>query len=85
MDEVDRALVALIARRQGYMEAAARIKESREAVRDEARIAEVLAEAWERGLSWVIAEPVWRLLIERCIAHEFDVFDARAPHTQRAS
>jgi isochorismate pyruvate lyase len=89
VDEVDRALVALIARRQGYMDAAARIKQSREAVRDEARIAEVLekvqAEAWEQGLSWAIAEPVWRLLIERCIAHEFEVFDARAPLTQRAS
>ena len=80
VDEVDRMLVALIARRQGYMDAAARIKPSRDVVRDEARIREVLAkvraEAGRRGLSWGIAEPVWRELMERCIAHEFDVWDA---------
>jgi isochorismate pyruvate lyase len=80
VDEVDRMLVALIARRQGYMDAAARIKPSRKVVRDEARIREVLAkvqaEAARRGLSWGIAEPVWRELMERCIAYEFDVWDA---------
>lgn len=80
VDEVDRMLVALIARRQGYMDAAARIKPSRDVVRDEARIREVLAkvksEAARKGLSWGIAEPVWRELMERCIAHEFDVWDA---------
>src|SRR5262245_28733710 len=80
VDEVDRLLVALIARRQGYMDAAARIKPSRNVVRDEARIREVLtkvkAEAERRGLSWGIAEPVWRELMERCIAYEFDVWDA---------
>jgi isochorismate pyruvate lyase len=80
VDEIDRMLVALIARRQGYMDAAARIKQSREVVRDEARIREVLAkvkaEADKRGLSWSIAEPVWREMMERCIAYEFDVWDA---------
>lgn len=80
VDEIDRMLVALIARRQGYMDAAARIKPSRDVVRDEARIAQVLAnvraEASRHGLSWSIAEPVWRELMERCIAHEFEVWDA---------
>jgi isochorismate pyruvate lyase len=80
VDEIDRMLVALIARRQGYMDAAARIKPSREVVRDEARINQVLAnvkaEAERQGLSWAIAEPVWRELVARCIAHEFDVWDA---------
>jgi isochorismate pyruvate lyase len=80
VDEVDRLLVALIARRQGYMDAAARIKPSRDVVRDEARIRQVLAnvrgEAERKGLSWAIAEPVWRELMERCIAHEFEVWDA---------
>ena len=84
VDEVDRLLVALIARRQGYMDAAARIKTNRSVVRDEARIGEVLAkvkvEAERLGLDWSIAEPVWRELMERCIAYEFDVWDAlRAP------
>ena len=72
--------VALIARRQGYMDAAARIKPSRNIVRDEARINEVLAkvkaEAERQGLAWEIAEPVWREMMERCIAYEFDVWDA---------
>lgn len=80
VDEIDRMLVPLLARRQGYMDAAARIKPSRAVVRDEARINQVLAnvkaEAEGQGLSWAIAEPVWRELMERCIAHEFDVWDA---------
>jgi isochorismate pyruvate lyase len=83
VDEVDRMLVALIARRQGYMDAAAHIKQSRDTVRDEARIHEVLskvrAEAERQGLSWSIAEPVWREMMERCIAYEFDVWDALRP------
>jgi len=79
VDEIDRMLVALIARRQGYMDAAARIKPNRSVVRDEARIQEVLskvhAEAEKHGLSWSIAEPVWREMMERCIAYEFEVWD----------
>jgi len=79
VDEIDRMLVALITRRQGYMHAAARIKPSRDVVRDEARIQQVLdnvkAEAEQAGLSWAIAEPVWREMMERCIAHEFEVWD----------
>ncbi len=80
VDEIDRMLVALIARRQGYMDAAARLKPSRAVVRDEVRIKQVLAnvkaEAQLRGLAWGIAEPVWRELMERCIAYEFEVWDA---------
>ena len=80
VDEIDRLLAPLIARRQGYMDAAARIKPSRDVVRDEARIQQVLAnvkaEAAAHGLSWAIAEPVWRELMERCIAYEFAVWDA---------
>ena len=79
VDEIDRMLVALIARRQGYMDAAARIKPSRGVVRDEARIQQVLdnvkAQAGELGLAWSIAEPVWREMMERCIAYEFEVWD----------
>ncbi|KAF0174513.1 MAG: isochorismate pyruvate lyase [Alphaproteobacteria bacterium] len=83
VDEIDRALVKLIARRQGYMDAAARIKPKREHVRDEARIQQVLdnvrANAGAAGLSWTIAEPVWRTMMEACIAHEFVKFDALKP------
>lgn len=79
VDRIDRALVVLIAERQQLMEAAARIKGNREAIRDPKRIedvvAKVLAAAEDAGLSPRIAEPVWRTLIERCIAHEYESWD----------
>ncbi len=79
VDALDRQLVALIAERSRYMEAAARIKPSRDVVRDEWRIedvvAKVKAEAGRIGLTTDIAEPVWRELIERSIAYEFKVWD----------
>lgn len=76
IDRLDRRLVALIAERQGYIEAAARIKERAEEVRLEWRIedvlSKVLASAEREGLSKRIAEPVWRELVERCIEHEHE-------------
>ncbi|MBI1263061.1 MAG: chorismate mutase [Rhizobiales bacterium] len=81
IDRIDRALVALLAERQTYIEQAGIIKGDRDTVIDQPRIedvvAKVLEEADRQGLSRAIAEPVWRLLIERSIAHEFDVFDAK--------
>ncbi|MEO1039718.1 MAG: chorismate mutase [Pseudomonadota bacterium] len=79
VDRLDRALVRLIAERARYMEAAARIKPSREVVRDEARIedvvAKVLDQARSAGLPETLAEPVWRELIEQSIRYEFEVWD----------
>jgi isochorismate pyruvate lyase len=79
VDALDRALVRLIAERQGYMDAAARIKPDRNVVHDDARIEDVVAKvkaaAREAGLSEAIAEPVWRTMIARCIAYEFERFD----------
>ena len=79
VDALDRALVALMAERQRYMDAAARIKSDRDAVFDQARIddvvSKVLVAAEAHHLSPEIAEPVWRLLIDRCIAHEFATYD----------
>ena len=79
VDALDRALVTLLAERQRYMDAAARIKPDRDAVFDQARIddvvAKVLVAAEAHHLSPDIAEPVWRLLIDRCIAHEFATYD----------
>jgi len=66
VDALDRELVRLLVRRQGYMDAAARIEDV---------VSKVLAEAHKQGLNPKIAEPVWRRLIERCIAHEFDEWD----------
>jgi len=79
IDRLDRILVKLIAERQGYIEAAARIKPRKDEVRLPWRIedvvAKVLAEASKQGLSKRIAEPVWRELIDRCIEHEHENWD----------
>ena len=79
VDALDRLLVTVLAERQLYMDAAARIKQDRQAVRDNARVEDVVAKvkaaARDAGLSEDIAEPVWRTLIERCIAYEFSVWD----------
>lgn len=81
IDALDARLVVLLAVRQRYMDRAAVLKTERGQVRDEARIeevvAKVLAEAERQGLSPAIAEPVWRLLIERSIAHELEAFDGK--------
>jgi isochorismate pyruvate lyase len=79
IDRLDQILVALIAERQSFMDAAARIKGHRGLVRDEARIEDVMAKvavcAQEAGLSLAIAEPVWRTMMDRCIAYEMAAFD----------
>ena len=79
IDRLDHALVTMLAERQRYIERAAEIKQDRNVVRDEARIEDVvtkvLVAARKAGLDPKIAEPVWRTLIERSIAHEFDRFD----------
>lgn len=79
VDDVDRALVALLARRFGYMDAAARIKQSRDAVRDEARKAQVIAnvrrEAVTRELPEELLAQLWDMLVEGSIAYELDQWD----------
>jgi isochorismate pyruvate lyase len=81
IDALDKRLVALLAERQKLIAAAGEVKPSRDTVRDEARIEEVvqlvLAEADKAGLARAIAEPVWRQLIESSIAYEYGVFDER--------
>jgi len=89
IDRIDRLLVEILAERQSFMDAAARIKGSRGAVHDRARIedvvAKVKAECPKHGLSLAIAEPVWRTLIDRCIAYEFESYDAlRLPEAARS-
>lgn len=81
IDRIDRELVTLMAERQGYIEAAARIKNEERDIRVEWRIddviAKVLAAAKAAGLSPGIAEPVWREMIERSIAHEYECWRRR--------
>ena len=79
VDDVDRRIVALVARRFGYMDAAARIKPDRAAVRDEVRKAEVKAKvdsaAVALGVDRALMARIYEDLIETSIAHEFVVFD----------
>jgi len=80
IDRIDRLLVEILAERQSFMDAAARIKGDRNVVHDRARIEDVVAKVKAAcegaGLSPAIAEPVWRTLIDRCIAYEFESYDA---------
>lgn len=81
VDAIDRQLVDLLALRFGYMDAAARIKDSRAAVRDEARKAEVIANvrkaAGAAGLPEDVLAQLWDQLVEASIAYELDQFDQR--------
>ena len=80
VDGLDREIVALLAERFRYMEAAARIKPGREAVRDEWRKADVIAKV--RAAAEGENAPVERVaalydaLVESSIAFEFDRYDA---------
>jgi isochorismate pyruvate lyase len=79
VDDTDRKIIALLARRFGYMDAAARIKPERSAVRDERRKAEVLDKirgiARGHGLDPELLARLYDQLIEACIAYELQEFD----------
>lgn len=79
VDDVDRQVVALLKRRFGYMDAAARIKPDRTAVRDEWRKSDVLAKvdaaAADAGVDRSLLARLYEDLIETSIAHELEVFD----------
>lgn len=81
VDAVDRALATLIATRFRFMDAAARIKPERGLVRDEARKAQVIANARANastaGYPPELAAALWDHLIELSIAYEFERFDDR--------
>ena len=80
VDDVDRQIVALLARRFGYMDAAARIKPERGAVRDEWRKADVKAKvdaaAAAAGIDRDLLARLYEDLIETSIAHELRRWDA---------
>ncbi|MEX1147401.1 MAG: chorismate mutase [Sphingomonadales bacterium] len=80
IDRLDRDIVALLAERQSYIEQAARIKDSRETVRDEDRVADVITKvlrtAATEGANPDMVEKVYRVMVEWCINYEFTVFDA---------
>ena len=81
VDALDRELVALLTRRFAYMDAAARIKPNRDAVRDEWRKAQVIANAADAssasGLPDGLAADLWETLVEASIAYEMQAWVAR--------
>jgi isochorismate pyruvate lyase len=81
VDALDRELVALLARRFAYMDAAARIKPERGHVRDEARKTQVIANARAAaealGLPGDVIADLWDQLVEASIAYELASFDRR--------
>ena len=79
VDTIDSQIVALLAQRFAHMRAAARIKPGREAVRDEDRKAQVIAnavaEAEAQGLPGAMIGQLWDHLVELSIAYEMDEYD----------
>ena len=63
VDQLDRELVAMLARRFAYMDAAARIKPTREAQR--------------LGVPETVVVEMWETLVEGSIAYELAAFDRR--------
>lgn len=79
VDATDRELMALLDRRFGYMRAAARIKQSRDTVRDEDRKTAVIdaatADATARNLPPQEIADIWERLVEASIAYELAEWD----------
>jgi isochorismate pyruvate lyase len=81
VDALDRELIALLRRRFDYMDAAARIKPERGQVRDEARKAQVIANARAHAAAAGLPEQeigqLWDTLVEASIAYELAEYDRR--------
>lgn len=81
VDALDVELVALLARRFGYMRAAARIKPERGHVRDEARKVEVIdnavAAARAAEIPAAAIGAMWETLVEASIAYEMAEWERR--------
>lgn len=79
IDRLDEQIVSLLAERFRYMDAAARIKQERAAVRDEGRKAEVIGNAKRHaasaGVPVLAVEELYERLVEASIAYELEKFD----------
>ena len=79
VDATDQELMELLARRYGYMRAAARIKTDRSSVRDEARKAQVIRNAETRAEAMRLPSSdirdLWDALVESSIAYELTEWD----------
>src|SRR3954471_18995680 len=80
VDRLDEEIVRLIGERFRYMDSAARIKPVREAVRDEGRKAQVLANvarlAGEHDVPGTVAAELYERLVEASIGYELGRFDS---------
>ena len=80
VDALDERIVALLAVRTRFMDAAARIKEHRNQIRDESRKAAVIAHARavaeREGMSPDLVGQVYERLVEASIAYEMMRFDS---------
>ncbi|GAB5488202.1 MAG: chorismate mutase [Parasphingorhabdus sp.] len=79
VDRIDAELVALIAERFDCMDAAARIKQDRDAVRDEGRKADVIENVKQLAVEARVPVPtmaaMWEMLVETSISYEFQQWD----------
>ena len=79
VDRIDGELIALMAERFACMDAAARIKQDRDAVRDEGRKAQVLENvkqlAGTAGIPVPTMAAIWEMLIETSISYELQQWD----------
>ena len=79
VDRIDGDLIALMTQRFACMDAAARIKKERAAVRDEGRKAEVLENvkqlAGAAGIPVPTVAAIWEMLIETSISYELQKWD----------
>lgn len=79
VDRIDGELIALMTQRFACMDAAARIKRDREAVRDEDRKAQVLENVKQLAAAAGVPVPtmaaIWEMLIETSISYEFQKWD----------
>jgi isochorismate pyruvate lyase len=78
IDALDRRIIALLGERFRYIEAAARIKQSVDSIRDDARIEQVIAQARDvaaaEGVPVEAIEQLYRQLIEAAISFETEKF-----------
>tara|TARA_R110000772_G_scaffold39727_13_gene93195 strand:+ start:1372 stop:1656 length:285 start_codon:yes stop_codon:yes gene_type:complete len=79
VDRIDGELIALMTQRFACMDAAARIKQDRNAVRDEGRKAQVLENVKKLAATAGIPVPtmaaIWEILIETSISYELGKWD----------
>ena len=83
IDALDRQIVGLLSERSGYIEQAARIKESADEIevpeRVEAIVSNVRGLAAEYGMSPDIVEDVYRVMVARFIEYEMQRYRETLP------